>query len=324
MPEFPTRLLFRPETAEQRFLPEGPYPCGDGLLSWVSIQHGTGQTVGSLNLLDLAAGTNRNVPLPGRPGFAFPTNRDGEFVIGLEREVGLYRIADASWTPLTETLETDVENTIVNDGVAFSGGLIFGCKDPNFTDPKAGLYLWRRSDGQTIKLRSDQVCSNGKVIFGNGDIVTLLDIDTPTKQVVRYSLNVAAGELSERKVVVDLNSRDDFPDDFPDGMIATPDRQSVIIAFYHPEQARPVDLGTARQYSLQDGSLEAVWTVEKSPRVTCPQLVRIDGSVKLILTTADEGMKPEQQARHTNAGCLFIADTDFTDVPDTPVFQVSE
>ena len=320
MPEFPTRLLFRPETAEQRFLPEGPYPCGNGLLSWVSIQHGVDQPVGSLNLLDLAAGTNRNIALPGRPGFAFPTNRDGEFVIGLEREVGLFRIEDASWTPLAAELEAGVDGTIVNDGVAFAGGLVFGCKDLNFKDPKAGLYLWRRSDGQTIKLRDDQICSNGKVIFGDGDVVTLLDIDTPTKQVVRYSLNVAAGELSAAEVVVDLTSGDDFPD----GMIATPDGQSVIIAFYNPEIAGPVDFGAARQYSLQDGSLEAVWTVEKSPRVTCPQLVRIDGSVKLILTTADEGMSPEQQARHTNAGCLFIADTDFDDVPDTPVFQVSE
>ena len=317
MQEFPTRLLFRPETAEQRFLPEGPYPCGDGLLSWVSIQHGVDQTVGSLNLLDLTAGTNRNIALPGRPGFAFPTNRDGEFVIGLEREVGLFRIKGAGWTPLASDLEAEVAGTIVNDGVAFSGGLVFGCKDLKFAEKKAGLYLWRRSDGQTIKLRDDQVCSNGKVIFGDGDIVTLLDIDTPTKQVVRYSLNVATGELSEPEVVVDLTSGDDFPD----GMIATPDGQSVIIAFYNPND---VDFGAARQYSLQDGSLEAVWTVEKSPRVTCPQLVRVDGSVKLILTTADEGMTPEQQARHTNAGCLFIADTDFDDVPNTPVFHVTE
>ena len=315
MLEFSTRLLFRPETAEQRFLPEGPYPFGASGLSWVSIQHGVDQTVGSLNLLDLTTGTNRNVPLPGRPGFAFPTNRDGEFVIGLEHEIGLFQIDDTSWTPLTETLETGVEGTIVNDGVAFGGGLVFGCKDLNFAEKKAGLYLWRRSDGQTIKLRDDQVCSNGKVIIGDGDIVTLLDIDTPTKQVVRYSLNVAAGELSEPEVVVDLTSGDDFPD----GMIATPDGQSVIVAFYNPND---VDFGAARQYSLRDGSLEAVWTVEKSPRVTCPQLVRIGGSVKLILTTADEGMTPEQQARHTNAGCLFIADTDFDNVPDTPAFNV--
>lgn len=317
MLEYSTRLLFRPETAEQRFLPEGPYPCGDGRLSWVSIQHGVDQTVGSLNLLDLAAGTNLNVALPGRPGFAFPTNQDGEFVIGLEREVGLFRIEDARWTPLTESLEATVDGTIVNDGVAFAGGLVFGCKELKFTEPKAGLYLWRRSDGKTIKLRDDQVCSNGKVIFGDGDVVTLLDIDTPTKQVVRYSLNIATGELSAPEVVIDLTSGSDFPD----GMIATPDGRSVIIAFYNPAD---VDFGAARQYSLQDGSLEAVWTVEKSPRVTCPQLVRIDGAVKLILTTADEGMTPEQQARHTNSGCLFIADTDFDEVPDTPVFNVPE
>ena len=188
-----------------------------------------------------------------------------------------------------------------------------------------GLGIIETQDGWREERAVELVCAAvddlaagiDKLLHCRCHIVTLLDIDTPTKQVVRYSLNVATGELSEPEVVVDLTSGDDFPD----GMIATPDGQSVIIAFYNPNE---VDFGAARQYSLQDGSLEAVWTVEKSPRVTCPQLVRIDGSVKLILTTADEGMTPEQQARHTNAGCLFIADTDFDDVPDTPVFHVSE
>ncbi len=313
MPEYSTRLLFRPETEAQRFLPEGPYPIGTGLLSWVAIQHGKTAQAGSLNVLDLTSGNNTRFDLPGRPGFAFPTNRDGEFVIGLERELGLFNTRDGGWNVIERDIDSAVSGTIINDGVAFDGGLIFGCKDLKFAEQKAGLYLWRRRDRKLIQLRNDQICSNGKVIVGNGDRVTMFDIDSPKKTVVRYDIDVAAGTATlHPEPVVDLRAGSVFPD----GMIATPDGSGVIIAFYNPAD---VDFGEARQYSL-NGTLEAVWKTERSPRVTCPQLVRMADGVKLILTTADEGMSPEQQARHTNAGCLFIADTNFTSLPDTPVF----
>jgi sugar lactone lactonase YvrE len=317
MPEFATEVLFRPETEQLRFLPEGPYPNGDGRLSWVAIQHGAAAKSGSLNLFDFTSSSNQSIALPGRPGFAFPTNREGVFVTGMERQVGLFDMNSSSFRTLGDPVESGVTGTVINDGVVFSGGLIFGCKDLKFAEAKAGLYLWRRSDWQTIRLRDDQTCSNGKVVFGDGERVTLLDIDTPTKTVVRYELDVTDGRLSPPEIVIDLRKLDAFPD----GMIATPDGASVIIAFYNPADA---EFGEAKQFSLATGEEEAVWRTEKSPRVTCPQLVERDGQIKLILTTADEGMSPEQQARHTNAGSLFIGNTDFTSLPETPVFDVPQ
>jgi hypothetical protein len=44
--------------------------------------------------------------------------------------------------------------------------------------------------------------------------------------------------------------------------------------------------------------------------------------VRLLLTTAVEHMPVEQQQRHPNAGCLFIADTPFTSLGDQPVFRL--
>lgn len=314
MPEHSTRLLFRPETEAQRFLPEGPYPLDHHSLSWVAIQHGKTSPTGSLNVLNLSSLTNQRFDLPGRPGFAFPTNHDGEFVIGLERELGLFNTHDGSWKVIERQIDSAVSGTIINDGVAFDGGLIFGCKDLKFAEEKAGLYLWRGRDRKLIQLRNDQICSNGKVILGNGDRVTLLDIDSPKKTIVRYDVDVAHGTATQHSQPV-VDFRDGSV--FPDGMIATPDGNGVIVAFYNPAD---VDCGEARQYSL-DGQLEAVWKTDRSPRVTCPQLIHRPDGVKLILTTADEGMSPEQQACHSNAGCLFIADTDFTSVPITPVFN---
>lgn len=315
MTEFATTVLFQPPTAALRFLPEGPYPCGLNQFSWVAIQHGGDAVTGSLNVFDLSTGINVSHPLPGRPGFAFMTNQPNTFVIGLEREVVLFDTQSRQARTLCGPVETDVENTIINDGVLFDGGLIFGCKDLQFQTKKAGLYLWRRRDRKLIRLRHDQICSNGKEVCQLNGQLSLLDIDSPTKTVVAYPLDVANGWLGEPRIVVDCRAGDSFPD----GMILTPDRQSCIVAFYNPHD---VAHGEARQYRLQTGELEAVWKTIGSPRVTCPQLVRHETAVKLILTTAVEHMTPEQQARHPQAGALFIGDTTFAGFPNQPVFEI--
>jgi sugar lactone lactonase YvrE len=310
MKQFATEILHSPESAALRYLPEGPQIVSDDVISWVAIQHGSDSQVGSLNLLNVQTGDTTQFALPGRPGFAFPLAADGKFLIGLERHVGVFdsnKTAD-NWQPVTEELEQGVSNTIINDGEPFAGGVVFGTKDLEFNDPKAGLYLWRSTDSSCVKLRGDQTCSNGKVITADGNEVTVFDIDTPTKTIVRFTLDVANGTATAWETLIDLRDGDDFPD----GMVATPDGNSIIVAFYNPNDG---EYGVARQFSLATGEVEAIWTTEKSPRVTCPLLMEIDGQVKLILTTADEGMSSEQQEQHVNAGRLFIGDTEFDSLP---------
>ena len=307
-------VLFRPESAALRFLPEGPYSLGQGRMSWVGIQHGADSTAGSINILNLSEGTNQTFDLPGRPGFAFPTDRPGVFVTGFERSVGLFDTASGQFTPLAEALEAAVSNTIINDAVVYDGNLIFGCKELEFKTPKAGLYLWRRSDGKTIQLRNDQICSNGKaVISDSSGNLTLFDIDSCTKQITRCSLSIAEGTVGALEVVVDLTAESVFPD----GMLLTPDHKSLIVALYDPGD--PV-AGAARQYSVSTGELEAVWTCPGSPRVTCPQLIERNGQVCLVLTSAVEHMPAEQLEKHPNAGCLFIGATSFVSIGDQPIF----
>lgn len=309
-------VLHRPDSDELRFLPEGPYCLDDGRISWVAIQHGADAVVGSLNILDPHTSKSESRLLPGRPGFAFPCSQPGQFVIGLERRVGIFDWDTSELTPLIDGIEADVHNTIVNDGVTWNNNLIFGCKELEFQTPKAGLYLWRQSDGSTTQLRSDQICSNGKAVIGDDPTaLTLYDIDSPTKTIIRRQLSLTAGTVSEAEIVVDLSSGSVFPD----GMILTPDHQSLIVALYDPGDPQA---GEARQYSLADGSPQTVWKCPGSPRVTCPQLVRHDGRVRLLLTTAVEHMPAEQLQRHPNAGSLFIGDTNFTTIGDQPTFQL--
>lgn len=317
MQSYPVELLMRPESDSLRFLPEGPYAYDEQTISWVAIQHGAQATSGSLNLLNLQTQTNRSIPLSGRPGFAFPTDRFGEFVIGMERSIMLFDIDSGHELELCDGIDANVSNTIINDGVLFDEGIVFGCKDLEFESRKAGLYLWRSVDQRLITLRDDQICSNGKVIVETDQGWQLYDIDSPTKTVVRYSLDVDAGLASDPETVIDLSSGTVFPD----GMVATPDEQSVIIAFYNPQ---PAEFGEARQYRLADGQLEAVWQVPASPQVTCPQLIEWDGEIRLVLTTAVEHMSAERQAESSNAGCLFVGSTPFEFLPPAPVFSPPE
>lgn len=308
------RLLHSPSTEELRFLPEGPYSLDDGIISWVGIQHGANATAGSVNLLNVNEATNTSFDLPGRPGFAFPTTEPTEFVCGVERCLGRFSTRDRSWTSIVEGVDDHVTNTIINDGVVYEDNLVFGCKDLEFQTKKAGLYLWRGRDEELIRLRDNQICSNGKAIIRDTEHVTwLIDIDSPTKTVTRGRLDIENGLLDRQDVILDLTAEDRFPD----GMIVTPDSKSLIIAFYDPGDP---PFGIARQYNLETAAVEHEWRCPGSPRVTCPQLMRLNNEVKLVLTTAVEHMEQEQRERHANAGSLFVGDTSFESTGDQPVF----
>lgn len=303
-----------PDSDALRFLPEGPLALSlGGHASWVAIQHGATEHVGSINRLDLNTGKNESFQLPGRPGFAFPCQGENQdelptrFVAGVERELGIFDTQTGTWKPFYQDVDKDVTNTIINDGLVYEDNLIFGTKDLAFAEKKAGLYLYRGNDQQLIALRTDQVCSNGKMIRGAtaGDRrVQLVDIDSPTRLIVQYELDIDTAQLSESKVVVDLQ---DDPA-VPDGAVLSPDQQSVIVSMFMPELAPH---GETRQYDLSSGQLQRVWRTPASPQNTCPALIPHDGEVKLLITTAVENMSAENRAQCPNAGRLFVGETDF-------------
>ncbi len=296
-----------PDTAALRYLPEGPIPLGTSLVSWVAIQHGADIASGSLNLYNLTTGTNRSHDLPGRPGFAFPCDSDDTFVVGCERSLGIYNTAKNSWQPFCDGIDDDVDNTIINDGLVHGDNLIFGTKDLEFATRKAGLYLYRGSDKQLIRLRDDQICSNGKAIqTDSSGGLRLIDIDSPTRQVVSYRIDIDSGSLGEPEVVINL--RDDPA--VPDGAILTPDQRGIIVSMFRPEFA---EYGETRLYDLSSGELKCTWRTPGSPQNTCPALVRHGDGLKLLITTAVEHMAPEIQEKCPNAGQLFLGDTDLQD-----------
>lgn len=309
------KRLYRSADPALRYLPEGPYPLDDGRFSWIAIQHGAESGIGSLNVFDLPSGNNRSHIVPGRPGFAFPCDDGESYVIGCERQVGLFNPIDASWKTLAESVDGNVENTIINDGVVFENNLIFGTKDLEFKTKKAGLYLYRGSDSKLIALRTDQICSNGKAVIRDGEDVSLIDIDSPTGEIVRYRLDIENGTISDRTVLIDLS---DDPA-VPDGLIMTPDGSGIIISMFNPNFAPH---GETRWYDIGSGRLRHTWQTPGSPQNTCPNLISYGGTIHLVITTAVEHMPADQEAECPEAGSLFIAPTEFETVGDAPRFPM--
>lgn len=319
VPTTEARVLVAPPTEPQRFLPEGPRVVvfrGRRALAWVNIQTAPDSTRGELHVWFPDTADHQVIPVPGRPGFLLPTDRPDTLLLGLTKEVGLFHVPTGDWEQLA-AIPDDSPRTIINDGEALPDGraVVFGTKDVQFADPIGHLYLLTLDDRKLSVLAGGQTCSNGKVFAEDGSELVLYDIDTPRRMVVRYRLDRQFRTLEDQGVAVDLRAVDGFPDGMADCGDGT-----VVVAFYDPD---PRPAGRAGRYRLGSGELVEEWTTPGSPRVTCPLLVEQDG-VKLILTTAVEGMPPEMRAKCPNAGCLFIADTTQTTVPVAEVMRVGE
>lgn len=312
------RVLVNFDDASDRFLPEGPRAItafDRAALVWVNIQTGASATRGALHLRFWDTGERRRYVVPARPGFVFPTDAPNTVLLGMEKAIGTLNLATGLWTPFATIPDTN-PRTIINDGEIVPGGraIVFGTKDTKFEDTLAHLYLFTFKDHNLSPLAGGQICSNGKVFTRSDSGLTLYDIDTPTKQIRRYALNLDRREITPQGTAIDLTGEDAFPD----GMCDAGDG-SVIIAFFNPHRG---GTGVARRYHLETGAAVEEWTTPGSPRVTCPCLVRKPEGVQLVLTTADEGMSEEIRRDSPNAGNLFQADTRCAHAPEPEIVQL--
>ncbi len=310
----PAAVLHSPNVEADRYLPEGPRTTtidGRPALVWVNIQRAGDIASGDIHVRFWDNGEHRTYPQPRRPGFQFPTDRPNTLLVGMEKEVGLLDLATNQFTPLG-TIPDANPRTIINDGEIVPGGraIVFGTKDVRFADKIAQVYLFTLADRKLSVLADGHLCSNGKVIRDS----FVFDIDTPRQNVIRYRLDMAGRRWTDETVVLDVKGCPGFPD----GMVDA-GNGSAIIAFYNPDS---VSEGRAIRFDLNTGAQLEEWTTPASPRVTCPHLVERDGRVRLILTTAVEGMTPELRAASPNAGSLFVAETDLRLVPASEIVRV--
>ena len=315
MRTYTSRPFFDPQTEALRFLPEGPRVLqnfgGDHpLLGWIAIQHGADIPRGSLNVLDLETRDNKTFDLPGSPGFFAETTREGLVVVGIDRRLVLLNLktGDVSETGIHVTED---ERVLINDGIPIPGGLLFGTKHVEFNQTVAALYRFDCETRDVIELVDKQICSNGKFFQPGEDGPTIIDIDSDPKTITRYRFDRDFTKPVESSLVVPPDSMEAFPD----GLRHTADGSSIVVAFYDP---RAIDKGLAQEIRLSDGAILTEWTVPGSPRVTCPEFVKLDGKVCLIFTTAVEGMDEQTRTQAPAAGTLFYAETPFEAMPEPP------
>ncbi len=310
----PAQVYIDFESESDRFLPEGPrWMTLDGrdALVWVNIQSDAEATEGEIHVHfpDSDGSDDYAIACPGRPGFLLPLTTPHRAIVGMDKVLRLLDAWEGTWSDPLVAIPDGHPRTIINDGEVVPGGqaIVFGTKDVQFREPLGHLYLYTVDDNRVSILADQQTCSNGKVIRRDDGGFVLWDIDTPTRQVRRYRLDVAARALNPEGVAIDLSHEVGFPDGMCDGGDG-----SVIIAFYNPQCAPH---GRAVRYRLDTGEAIEEWTTPGSPRVTCPLLVPRPEGVKLILTTAVEGMPPEIRAYCPHAGCVFVAPTTFSSGP---------
>lgn len=300
------RVLVRP-SPQHGYLPEGPRVMPDGRLLWITIQRGsTGEDAehGTLHTLHLETGEGTAWELPGRPGFALPTDSADVVLLGMERSIGWLDLSAGSFDEIVTDLDGDRDGTIVNDGEPSTHGIVFGMKDTAFAENKAGLYFLRQHDGELFRLRDDQLCSNGKVVREldeHSGVLELFDIDSPTRLVRRYELDVGAGTLGQPETAIDLTGERGVPD----GMVAVPGTDEVVVAMFDPDHA---EHGRALRCSLATGDVLAEYRTPGAAQVTCPVWLESNEGTFLLLTTAAEHLSPERLAMQPNAGCLFVVD----------------
>ncbi|MEZ5401667.1 MAG: SMP-30/gluconolactonase/LRE family protein [Bryobacteraceae bacterium] len=314
---FECRPLFVPPDEARRHLPEGPrllrnQPSADPLLGWVAIQHAPDAKTGSVEVLNLRTLENVSHPLPGRPGFFAETTEPGLVAVGLERDLVLYDLNTRRFRGRRVPVTAD-ERVIINDGMAIPGGLLFGTKHLEFREHVARVYYFDAATGGVIEMPEPQVCSNGKFLFETDDRRRLADICSFRKRVDLYDVDFASGLMDPVRTIADFSATPLFPD----GLRPTPDGTGLVVAFYNPEAA---EYGVARQIRIDDGAIEAEWRIPGSPRVTCPEIFEMDGAVRVLFTTAVEGMAADIRASSPMAGALFIGETEFDRAPDGPAF----
>jgi sugar lactone lactonase YvrE len=319
---YTAELFYTPASEELRHLPEGPRVLNNSgigtspmLLGWVAIVHKPGGPEGSFNILDCETLENRTFVLPGRPGFFAETKTPGVVVLGVDRRLVLLNHQTGEVTETGLEIPFDDERVIINDGMAVPGGLLFGTKHLEFNLPIAALYFYDSSAREIREVVPGQYCSNGKYYFAGEDgAIHLIDTDSIPRTLKHYifsgpDLRFRASE----RLLIDPEALPSIPD----GLRHDASGQSLVIAFFNTELVAD---GLAQQRSIKDGgALEAEWRIPGSPRVTCPEFLPWrDGSVKVLFTSATEGMTPEHRQLAPNAGCFFLADTPFDRLPAPP------
>lgn len=256
--------------------------AGEQRLYWVDILRR------EVHRFDPVTGLDEMRSVPGHVSLVQPTTR-GDLVIGLPDGIARMDFDSGVVTMLCQP-EPDRPGNRFNDGKADPAGRLF-----------AGTIAYDGSDKQAALYRIDPDLGFTKVIdhVGNSnglgwspDRQTFYWTDTKTGCVFAFDYDEATGEITNRRVAVEVDKSVGRPDGMTvdaEGFLWTALWGGYGVARWDPSSGRMVSKVTC-----------------PAPYVTCPSFGGSDLDV-LYFTTAQKGREDMEPATESGAGDLFAA-----------------
>jgi sugar lactone lactonase YvrE len=286
-------MIFSPELVLDAHadLGEGPaWEAHTGILYWVDIH------AGHLHIFSPLEGTDRLIDVGEFLGCAAPRDSGG-LVLGLRSG---FTTLDLSTEKLTRLVnpEPHLPGNRFNDGKCDPAGrFLAGTMDDTETKASGSLYSLA-PDGTLKTLVTGTRNSNG--LAWSPDYRTFYYIDTPTRVVMAYDYDLVAGEITDPRPVVTVP----LEKGWPDGM--TSDAEGMLwVALW----------GGAKltRWNPATGQLAAEIPLPAFNVSSCtfggPDLT------DLYVTSAREGMSPEQLTKYPLSGGLFRIKTNIQGMP---------
>lgn len=267
----------------------GEGPCWDarlGRLVWVDI---VGQGV---HITDPSTGATDTIDTPSHVGAVVPRAAGG-YLAALQD--GFWIVGDGPPRRLAHVPENG-SGLRFNDGKCDPTGRFWaGSMSYDSATPAAALYRLDH-DGTATKMLDGLTISNGLAWSADGG--TMFYIDTPTRQIEAFTFDAVAGEISERRTIVELPPAFGYPD----GMTVDAD-DGLWVACWSG--------GAVRRYV--DGKLDH----EIAMPVTQPTSCAFGGPDldELYITSARQSLSPAELADQPLAGALLRVRPGVTGVP---------
>lgn len=198
-------------------------------------------------------------------------------------------------------LEADNPKTRANDSrVCPRGAWWIGTMDRSEKDNLGAVYHYR--SGKLTTLRTNVGIPNATCFSPDGRFAYFAD--TPTRRIERIALDTETGlPIGKWQPFVDLKGQRGFPDGAvvdSEGFVWNAEYGGGRVVRYTPE-----------------GKLDRVVKVPV-PNATCPCFGGRELKT-LYITTASQGMIPDELARFPHAGSVFAVELDVPGLPETPV-----
>lgn len=284
------------DTMEAELLFEGKALLGEGpiwnhetqQLYWVDIEKR------HLHIYNPATEEDTYFETGERVGTVVPIESGGALV-ALENGIHAMDLQGGELTLIANPLEEGIR---FNDGKCDPLGR-FWVGSMHLSAEKEAAALYMMDENQEVQQMLDNITISNGIIWSL-DSKTMYYIDTPTRQVKAYDYDVASGNISSPRVVINIPQERGAPDGMTideEGMLWIGHWGGGIVGRYDPESGKMIQ-------KIEVPALNVTACAFGGEKLD-----------KLYITTASIGMNDEQKQEYPLAGGLFIAEPGVRGVP---------